>query len=630
LRHYHLGKAPLEGDIGDFNEPVDLIKVDETPWERLWDSTIKEHHYLGYESVIGNRLKYLITLGPRVVGAISFCSAAYKLGLRDKFVGWDESTRLQLLQHLVCNNRFLILPWIKVKNLASHALALSLKRLRLDWEARCGAEPFMVETFVDPERFNGTCYVAENWIRLGQTKGFGRQGNGFVFHGHAKDLYVKILSRSFADRFQPDVERLGDERRELMSIIHGIPTYHQGILEDIGVSKLDPAAMEGLLADHLARYLRHLNRKELAAHFVAMIKGLLSDLERKSIEPISHAYAKPGQYRNMTNFMTKSVWDDAGMREEYREELGGLVFHPLGMITGDGCDFPKKGKMSCGVARQHCGPLGKVDSCQAGVMVGYAGQLGYGLADYELFMPEKWFGDDFAERREKCCVPKGLGFKTKNAMLSEMINGLRKMPGFQGKYVGVDAGFGNDYAFLDSLPPDLVYFADVHCDCHVFQSRPDTVPKEYKGRGRRPTKTVAAFPSRTVKDVIADDTSPWAEVVLGNGSQGPVVAKDKIVKVVEVRDRKPGKDVWLYARMLEDGKIKYSLCNESMDAGPSAVRAPALMRWSIEQCFEECKTHLGMDHYEVRTWHGWRRHILLTLIAHLFTIKLRRRFFVYP
>jgi hypothetical protein len=118
--------------------------------------------------------------------------------------------------------------------------------------------------------------------------------------------------------------------------------------------------------------------------------------------------------------------------------------------------------------------------------------------------------------------------------------------------------------------------------------------------------------------------------VLGIGAKGPVITNDKFLRVVEVRDKKPGKNVWLYIRKLADGKIKYALCNESVDATAEDIRRPALMRWAIEQCFKECKDYLGMDHYESRSWHGWRRHMLLCTIAHLFVIKLRMEFGCSP
>ena len=114
--------------------------------------------------------------------------------------------------------------------------------------------------------------------------------------------------------------------------------------------------------------------------------------------------------------------------------------------------------------------------------------------------------------------------------------------------------------------------------------------------------------------------------MLGIGAKGPVIAEDKCIRVVDARGGLPGKDVWLYARKLEDGAVKYALCNAPADASKNDVRKPALMRWSIEQCFKECKGYLGMDHYESRSWDAWRRHVLLALVAHLFIIKLRIEF----
>ena len=628
---YLFGKTPLEGDIGDFAGSVHLVKVDETKWESFWNKVVQEHHSLGYGNSIGCRLKYLIAMGPRVVGAISFCSAAYKLGPRDKVIGWDELTRLDMLPHLACNNRFLIVPWIEVGNLASLALSLSLKCLREDWKRQYEVELYMVETFVDGDKFLGACYVADNWIRLGKTKGYGKQGNSFVSHGRVKGLYVKILSRRFACAFHPGVDRLRGERKELLSMIGGIPIHiDDEKFKSLGIENIDPQAMDELLADHLKAFVPYLTRQETQLHFASMVKGLLSDLDRKSMLNICGDFEGIDEYRNLANFITRSPWDEDGMHGEYKKELAGILSDPMGMITGDGCDFPKKGKMSVGVARQYCGRLGKRDNCQAGVFIGYAGRRGYGLVDYELFMPEKWFEESFKDKREKCRVPENLEFRTKNKILSAMINKEWSSGRFKGRYVGVDAGFGHDHGFLDSLPPELIYFADVPSNTRVFPERPEMILPEYSGRGKRPTKPSPSIPAKSVKEIVADESVPWNDVVIGNGSDGPMLTRDKCINVVEIRNGKPAKEVWLYARELKDKSIKYSLCNAPMDAKLEDIRIPASMRWSIEQCFLECKKHLGMDHYAVRTWHGWKRHILLTLIAHLFVTKLKNKFIVTP
>jgi SRSO17 transposase len=616
-------KTAMEGNLADFPGPVRLQKVDETPDEALWDHLVREYHYLGSEAMIGSRAKYLITLGDRLVGAISFCSAAYKLANRDLFIGWDEEIRLRYLPGLLNNNRFLILPWVRVRNLASHALALALRRVSSDWKSQYGVEAYMVETFVDGAKYRGTCYIAANWTYLGTTKGFGRMGNSFVFHGNRKDLYVMVMSRRFARLFKPDTGRLPNVRAELLKTIKGLPTCHANILNGLGATEITPGSFEQILAEHLAPYLPFLGRKEHSPHFATMIKGLLSDLERKSIEPIALALVGKSKFRSLAKFMTQSLFDNEGMLEEYQRQLASALSAPGGMITGDGRDFPKQGNKSVGVQLQYCDRLGKVENCQASVMLGYASPKGYGLADYRLYMPKKWFDDERADLRKKCLVPESLEYKSKNVMLFEMINKIYASGLFECKYVGVDSDFGSDPDFLDSLPEGLVYFAEVPRNLHAFERR--IVVPEPIGGGGKPSPT-PSFAPKQVSEIAADPSVPWKEVILGIGAKGPIVAKDKLVRVVEARNGMPGKEVWLYVRRLEDESLKYALCNESPGATVEEIRAPALTRWSIKRCFHECEKYLGMDHYELRSWTGWRRHMLFTFIAHLFVNKLRRKY----
>ena len=628
---YRFDMTPRAGTLGDYADSVRLVKVDETKLEAFWDALVVKYHYIGYKGQFGCRIKYLIAIGKQPIGAIGFCSAVYKLGPRDQYIGWDKATRMLMLPHVVNSNRFLILPWIKIKNLASYVLSASLKQVRMDWQKQYEVEPYMVETFVDRQLYSGTSYKAANWTYLGITQGYGRQGDTFVYHGRPKDIYVKIMNRRFASQFHPDLGRLRkSEAEEILTMINGVPMWYPSVLDTMGMDTINMETVPRLLAEHLAIFTPHLGRSEQKKHFTTLIQGRLSDLNRKSNEPVALAFSGVGSVRNVANFMSRDNWDEKGMLEAYRKETGELLFHPEGMITGDGCDFPKKGKHSVGVQRQYCGRLGKTDSCQASVMVGYAGPNGYGLLDYELYMPKPWLDTDHADLRKECNVPEKLTFKTKNELLLESIQKVANSENFNGKYVGVDSSFGSDKAFLDSLPKNLIYFADVHCNCEVFKSRPDMAVPEYSGRGKRPTKTVSSFAPVSVKKIAEDDSILWNDVVLGIGAKGPIITKDKCIPVVEVRDGGPGKAIWLYIRKLEDGSLKYALCNESMDATIADIRKPALMRWAIEQCFNECKQHLGMDHYEVRTWQGWHRHILLTYISHLFVVKMRKQLSVPP
>jgi SRSO17 transposase len=413
-----------------------------------------------------------------------------------------------------------------------------------------------------------------------------------------------------------------------MSMTNGIPIYYSGILDAMGVTLNATESVDEFLLEHLAPYYGFLHRKEAIKHFFTIEYGLLSDLKRKCLEPMGLAFASPSDVRNLQNFMTRSTWDHAGMLSKYQEEVLGIFSDEYSMLTGDGSDFPKQGKMSAGVARQHNGNQGKVDNGQAGVMVGISGANGYGLLDATLYLPQKWFSKegDYPERWAKCHIPEDLKFKTKNEILSERINKIVNSGKFKGRYIGVDSAFGRDHVFLDSLPGNLIYFANIPCSHQVFLCCPEMSLPDYSGRGRKPTKQVPSIKPVSVKEIALDKSIPWNDVVLGNGSNGPIFARDKCLRVVESRGGQPGKEVWLYLRQLEDESIKYALCNEPPEASINDVRRPTLMRWSIEQCFKECKDFLGIDHYQLRSWHGWHRHMLLVFIAHLFVNKLRQRF----
>ena len=318
---YKFSKSPLTGKVSDYKDKLQLHKVDETKWEKYWNELVKEHHYLGFESSIGCRIKYIITLGERIVGAISFCSAMYHLAPRDNYIGWDAKTRLAMLPNMINNNRFLILPEIKIQNLASRVLSMSLSRVQEDWEKQYEIRPYMVETFVD-EIYSGTCYKASNWTYLGITKGYGKIGKEYVYHGRKKALYVYIIDRQFAKRFKPDLSRVytKNEREELIDMINGTPMWYPSLLKELGITDNPGQKIVERFTDHLMRYIPFLGRSENKLHFTALLQGLLSDLKRKSIEPIAIAFEGIAGVRNLTNFMSRSKWDDAGMLSEYQTD----------------------------------------------------------------------------------------------------------------------------------------------------------------------------------------------------------------------------------------------------------------------------------------------------------------------
>jgi SRSO17 transposase len=489
----------------------------------------------------------------------------------------------------------------------------------------------MAETFVDRAQFYGTCYRAGNWVYLGETKGYSRAAvDRYDYHGQKKDTYVILIDKTFAKQFKPDINRLNKDREEVITMLNGIPMWYETLLNEVGIKGNVVKQINGLFADHTAPYLSYLGRKEHREHFVTYLIGLMSDLQRKSAEPIAIAYQGADVARNLSRFMSDSKWDTDAMKAEYQNNSSATLSSHGAMITLDGCDMAKKGKETVGVVRQYCGETGKIDNCQSTVMVGYAGNQGYGLIDYQLYMPKDWFGEEYAARRRKNGVPSSLQFKTKNEMALEMVTNIVKSGKFPARYIGLDAGFGCDYTLLDGFPDNMIYFAEVHNDCKVFSENPGTYLPEYSGFGRPPSKLMANGIPVTVKELIDSDELPWERVMLGIGSKGPIFTEDKVCVVTQVRNKLPSEDVWLYARKLENGKIKYALCNAPMDTLKEELRNVSLMRWAIEQCFRECKNNLGMNHCELRSWDGWHRHILFTFIAHLFIAKLRINFSAVP
>ena len=163
----------------------------------LWNEYIQRYHYLGYTPLPGAQLRYFIYAGEQLVALIGFGAAAWQTAPRDNFIGWNHDQRKKNLNLIVNNARFLILPWIKSKNLASKILALTARQLPDDWEGRYTIRPLLLETFVEKERFAGTCYRAANWKLLGQTQGRGKLGPAGKISVPIKDVWVYPLNKNF-------------------------------------------------------------------------------------------------------------------------------------------------------------------------------------------------------------------------------------------------------------------------------------------------------------------------------------------------------------------------------------------------------------------------------------------------
>ena len=165
--------APIRGRLGELG-PLELRSVRRTADEALFDGLIETHHYLGYTQPVGAHLKILVTAGARPIACFAWSSAPRHLGPRDRYIGWSKDERQRNLRFVAYNPRYLLLPWVEVRYLASHLLARMTRTLSALWQQAYGHPIYFVETFVDPARFRGTCYRAAGWTVLGTTTGRGK------------------------------------------------------------------------------------------------------------------------------------------------------------------------------------------------------------------------------------------------------------------------------------------------------------------------------------------------------------------------------------------------------------------------------------------------------------------------
>jgi Domain of unknown function (DUF4338) len=190
--------TPLEGRIDQIG-PLQWAQARRTPVERLFNSLLEQYHYLKYQQPVGEHAKYLVWAQERPIACLAWSSAARHLGSRDRYIGWSAEARRCNIRFIAYNTRFLILPWVRIENLASHILARMAARISEDWQQMYGHPIYFLETFVDPERFRGTCYRAANWVLLGKTTGRGKQSNSYVPNRSIKQIWGYPLTKRFRE-----------------------------------------------------------------------------------------------------------------------------------------------------------------------------------------------------------------------------------------------------------------------------------------------------------------------------------------------------------------------------------------------------------------------------------------------
>jgi len=373
-------------------------------------------------------------------------------------------------------------------------------------------------------------------------------------------------------------------------------------------------------------------RSESREHFFKYMAGQFSSLERKSIESIALA-VKDGNVRAMQRFVSDAPWDDNKMIAKYCNLVNDDLGSPDGALIIDESGFIKKGQDSIGVARQYCGTAGKVDNCQVGVFAAYVSDQGYALVDKRLFIPKKWFTDDYFQRRIKCKLPADTVFRTKPQLAVEMLDAVVKESVLPFKYVLSDCLYGISPEFIEAVEalPDKTYFVSVPKDTLCWLKRPMAITKQYPWGGKLRTKTVLVDPDS--KPISVDELAKnindyfWYRRKVSEGAKGPIVYEYTRRQIILSAAGLPQKPVWLLIRRTLGDEPQYSffISNASASTRLKTFVWLSGLRWAIEQCFEENKSELGMDQYEVRKFPGWHHHMLTCMLAHFFLWHLKIR-----
>ncbi|MGH7495459.1 MAG: IS701 family transposase [bacterium] len=339
--------------------------------------------------------------------------------------------------------------------------------------------------------------------------------------------------------------------------------------------------------------------------------GQMLKLERKSIESMA-SNLEGGNVQAMQHFISDSPWDDKAVRRVHQQEAAKTLGHAEGALIVDGCDFPKQGHNSVGVASQHCGALSKTANCQASVLLVYASNKGQTLVDGRLFMPERWFSPEHADLRDECGVPEDLTPQTKNVLGWSMLTPLLDKETLPFQWILGDEAFGRDTKLLNKIAgKGKYYFMEIPRNTLIWQQRASRV-----------------YMSKRVDELAATlDAHHWRRVIVHEGTKGPIIAEISILRQVFSEKALPAREEWLVVRRSCETQSlshwKFYRCNAPKQTSHDKLAELTAWRWPIETVIEECKGELGMDHYEVRSWRGWHHHMTMTMLSHHFLVRTR-------
>ncbi len=373
-------------------------------------------------------------------------------------------------------------------------------------------------------------------------------------------------------------------------------------------SEVKVADEAALAVDEAVRLLgQHVRRREAANHAADYLHGLLADIERKNSWQLAEylGYSHP---RGVQRTLDRYAWDAEAVRDDLRRWVITELGDSEGVLVIDETAFPKQGRHSVGVARQYCGTLGKIANCQIGVFLGYASSKGHVGLDRTLFVPREWTED--TKRREKAGVPEGLTYRTKPELALEMVQRALDA-GVPAAWVVGDEVYGSDGKLRRAL--------EERGQAYVLAVRSNQTTTTWPPYGPPGQLRVGDL-------AVSLGDEGWHKLSCGEGAQGPRIYDWAFLPLrPALHDEAPDSvaspaDGWVHGLLLrrhpeKTDEIAYYLAYVPSDTPlPEMVRA-AGARWTIQDTFKLAKGQVGLDHYEVRSWHGWYRHITLALLA---------------
>jgi len=383
------------------------------------------------------------------------------------------------------------------------------------------------------------------------------------------------------------------------------------------LSHLD-AVYESFASFH-ARFAGIFSRARPRAQAGKYLRALMGPVERRNGWQIAEAIGDtdPGAVQRLLH---QAKWSADAAADRLREVVIETLGDPEGIGVVDETGFLKKGTESVGVGRQYTGTAGKVENCQIGVFVSYVSPKGHVLLEREIYLPKAWADD--AKRRKTAKVPPNVRFHTKPTLARTML-ARAWAAGVPMRWVTADEVYGNDPKFRDFVSAhDRRFVLAVGCKTRVWTTRPEIepVPRKRKSRAAKVSMRVVegTAPARSVDTLIAGSSpKAWTRLVTQYGEKGPIEHEWTALRIVECRKKLPSHDRWLLARrsMSNSAEISYYLADAPVDTPLLILAKVASSRYTIEQCFEEAKDDVGMDHYEVRQWPSWYRHITLSMMA---------------